>query len=66
MRPRTLFEIARRHSTRRTAWRIHGNYVQLCYGSVVMPPLYAGNSESDGRRVAALWIREAREVARMQ
>jgi hypothetical protein len=68
-KPRTIEEVAdtQHHRWRRFAairWSIHGTHAVLHYGAVTMPPLCIVNSKCDGRDVAALWIREAREVAK--
>ena len=63
-KPRSLQQIAALDRSRRCLWRLHGNLIQLGYRGVELPYIYAGNSRGDGRRVAALLITEARQLAR--
>ena len=50
--------------TRTRARRSLSTNKQLVYRGVELPYIYAGNSRGDGRRVAALLITEARQLAR--
>lgn len=70
-KPRTIEEIVRSQHCRwrrfpQLGWSIHGTHAVLRYQGIAMPPLCIINSEGDGRAVAALWLREAREIARAQ